>query len=84
MEQEENQRQSGYIANSWDRREDIFFSGGEGWWSQGDESKVIWQEHKEPSGHRRRTSGSERNKPKSLQEAREMLAMMKLPDLPHS
>lgn len=84
MEREENQRQSGYMVNSWDRREDIFFSGGKGWWSRGDESQATWRERKEPSGHTTGTSGSERDKPKSLQEAREMLAMMKLPDLPHS
>lgn len=79
-EEQEAGRERAYMQNSWERREQIFRSGGRGWWSWGDESHVQWRDRKrdrvEPGlglyvpAH---------TKPGSLEEARDMLRMMTLP-----
>lgn len=76
LEEQEAMRQQAYMENSWEKREQIYMSGGTGWWSWGDESKVKWR------GGVMRGQGPSvptHTKPNSLQEARDMLTMMKLP-----
>jgi hypothetical protein len=72
-EQQEAERQHAYIVNSWEERSKIYMSGGRGWWNWGDNSKVVWPSWKmlpqEPT----------RIKPNSIDEAREALRTLKLP-----
>lgn len=77
LEEEEAVRQRGYMQNSWEKRERIRMKGGSGWWSWGDESKVKWPKNVFSPGQGRSIPGN--IKPASLQEARELLSMMKLP-----
>ncbi|KAK1768774.1 hypothetical protein QBC33DRAFT_577229 [Phialemonium atrogriseum] len=56
--------------------EQIYMSGGTGWWSWGDQSKVRWRGGVMPGQGR---SVPVHTKPNSLREARDMLTMMKLP-----
>ncbi|TGJ83304.1 hypothetical protein E0Z10_g5440 [Xylaria hypoxylon] len=86
LEQQEAQRQRGYLQNSWEQRAQIYRRGGTGWWSWGDESKVRWQggkasAHVSGTGHIEplQVFGTKRVEPHSLHEAREMLSMMKIP-----
>lgn len=75
-EEQEAARQRAYMENSWEKREQIYRSGGTGWWSWGDESKVRWRGGVAPG---KGPSVPTHTNPGSLQEAREMLSMMKLP-----
>lgn len=59
---------------SWERREKIHVSGGRGWWSWRDESRVRWADGKSPGLEG--AVGDAFTLPSSLQEARDMMAMM--------
>ncbi|KND93678.1 hypothetical protein TOPH_01416 [Tolypocladium ophioglossoides CBS 100239] len=76
LEEQEATRQRAYMENSWEKREQIYMSGGTGWWSWGDQSKVRWRRGVMPG---QGPSVPAHTEPNSLQEAREMLAMIKLP-----
>lgn len=79
LEDQEDQRQRAYMQNSWDKREQVWLSGGQGWWSWGDESRVEREQSRDPRRKRSGPAGYAILKPNSLKEARDMLAMMKLP-----
>ena len=72
-EQQEAERQHAYMVNSWEERSKIYMSGGRGRWNWGDNSKVVWPSWKmlpqEPP----------RIKPNSIDEAREALRALKMP-----
>jgi len=76
LEEQEAARERAYMENSWEKREQIHMSGGTGWWSWGDQSKVKWRGGAAPGEE---SSGYSHTKPDSLQEAQELLSMMKLP-----
>ncbi|KID83271.1 hypothetical protein MGU_09456 [Metarhizium guizhouense ARSEF 977] len=76
LEEQEAARQRAYMENSWEKREKMYRSGAVGWWSWGDESQVLWPDGVAPG---KRPSVPAHVKPDSLQEARDMLRMMKLP-----
>lgn len=76
QEEQEAGRRQAYMENSWDQREKIYRRGGVGYWTWGDDSKVQW-ERTVPSPQR--PSVPRLAKPGSLEEAREMLSMMRLP-----
>lgn len=79
LEKQEAQRQRAYLQKSQEQRELVLSRGGTGWWSWGDESKVIWWDGKAPNTSAQRLGTGRRMEPHSLQEAREMLSMMKIP-----
>lgn len=79
LEEQEEQRQRAYMQNSWDQREQVWSSGGHGWWSWGDESRVEWEQGRDPMRKQLGPGCYADLKPNSLEEARDMLAMMKLP-----
>ena len=81
LEEQEAVRQRAYVRNSWEARQQISWSGGTGWWSWGDHSKIQWEGGTAPGQRppRQTPSVAEYAQPGSLQEAREMLSMMKLP-----
>ncbi|KAI8948488.1 hypothetical protein F4801DRAFT_556711 [Xylaria longipes] len=76
LERQNIGREQAYMQNSWEKREEIRRAGGSGWWSWGDESKVKWKGGVAPW---EKPSIPRIAKPDSLQEARELLSMMKLP-----
>ncbi|KAI1371051.1 hypothetical protein F4677DRAFT_436620 [Hypoxylon crocopeplum] len=76
LEEQEAARERAYMQNSWEKREEIFMRGGTGWWSWGDESKVRWRGGKAPI---QGPSVPARGVPVSLQDARDILSMIKLP-----
>ncbi|KAI0429077.1 hypothetical protein F5Y09DRAFT_311415 [Xylaria sp. FL1042] len=43
LEEQEAERQHAYMRNSWIEREWLSMSGGSGWWSWGDHSKLKWR-----------------------------------------
>ncbi|KAH0592215.1 hypothetical protein MHUMG1_10071 [Metarhizium humberi] len=79
LEEQEAARQSrerAYMENSWEKREKMYRRGAVGWWSWGDESQVLWPDGVAPG---QRPSVPVHVKPDSLEEARDVLRMMKLP-----
>lgn len=46
LEEQEAERHLGYMQNSWEKRQAVSRSGGKGWWSWGDQSKVQWPDGK--------------------------------------
>ncbi|GAM86201.1 hypothetical protein ANO11243_042130 [Dothideomycetidae sp. 11243] len=83
-ERREAEREHAYMQNSWEQREWVSRQGGSGWWSWGDQSKVIWEGKVRPDWSKRSDASNTANahphiKPKSLSEARELLSMIKLP-----
>ena len=62
------------------QRSKIFMAGGRGWWSPGDQSKIVWKYRKDqkPPGQSR-TRRREPREVKSLGEARDFLASLKYP-----
>ncbi|KAF2745517.1 hypothetical protein M011DRAFT_488120 [Sporormia fimetaria CBS 119925] len=74
----ERTRRRAEIELSWEQREVIATSGGWGWWSLADHSKIIWPERKsQPAQYRRRAPS--RFEPKTLEEARDGLRTFDLP-----
>lgn len=81
LEQQDAARRRAGLQESWERREWVWKRGGRGWWSGGDESKVIYPEAVEESRPRRM---SEPGNPstlssgwlESLHEAKDMLVAM--------
>ena len=66
------------MRKSHDRRSQIYMAGGRGWWSWEDETKVIW-----PNGKRELPKLlREPREVKSLAEAKELIASLKLPPFP--
>ncbi|KAF2762333.1 hypothetical protein EJ05DRAFT_497187 [Pseudovirgaria hyperparasitica] len=63
---------------SWEARSKIYMMGGKGWWSLGDHSRIIWPETK---ASRKGPAVAAHTIPKSLEEAREALSLMKLPKM---
>lgn len=43
LEDQDAARERAYMENSWKKREQIHMSGGTGWWSWGDQSRVKWR-----------------------------------------
>jgi hypothetical protein len=76
LEEQEAARQQAYMENSWEKREQIYMSGGTAWWSWGVQSKVRWRGGVIPG---QGPSIPTHTEPNSLQEAREVLKMIKLP-----
>ena len=64
---------------SWEKREQVYIFGGTGWWNPGDYSKIQWPGGKVPVQFRKLPALPVRHHPTSLDGAREMLSMMKLP-----
>lgn len=62
---------------SWEARSKIFRSGGRGWWSFGDHSKIIWPNRKAPWKGRFVPAHAI---PNSLEETRDAFRLMKLPE----
>ncbi|KAL2671435.1 hypothetical protein Neosp_014022 [[Neocosmospora] mangrovei] len=60
------------------RRSEIWGQGGSGWWSQNDESKVVWTEKKKKSAQKKRPLMTAR----SVQGAKDFLRSLKIPDVP--
>jgi hypothetical protein len=61
------------------RRGEIYWAGGRGWWSFNDESKVVWPNRREPNGQ----PTKEPLKPKSLGHAKEIiLSLIRCPKMP--
>ncbi|KJK79987.1 hypothetical protein H634G_04226 [Metarhizium anisopliae BRIP 53293] len=76
LEEQEAARQRAYMENSWEKREKMYRRGAVGWWSWGDESQVLWPDGVAPG---QRPSVPVHVKPDSIEEARDVLRMMKLP-----
>lgn len=57
LEEHEDQRQRASMQDSWDQREKVWLSGGQGWWSWGDESRVEWEQGRDPRQKRPGPSG---------------------------
>ena len=62
---------------SFDQRSKIYMAGGRGWWSLGDESKIIWSCKKNPRDSR--TWRRRQRQVKSLSEARGFLVSLTIP-----
>ncbi|KAI8635657.1 hypothetical protein F5Y19DRAFT_482857 [Xylariaceae sp. FL1651] len=79
LEEQEVQRERAYLQNSQDQRERLHSLGGTGWWCLVDGDKVRWEHGKPPA--QRPSDGVEfvnyDLNPQSLQEAQEMLSMVK-------
>ena len=73
---EETQRIAEMQA-SFDQRSKIYMAGGRGWWSLGDESKIIWSCKKNPRDSRTWRRGQ--RQVKSLSEARDFLVSLTIP-----
>ncbi|KAF4420427.1 zinc finger domain-containing protein [Fusarium austroafricanum] len=69
-------RHGAEMAMSWEARSKIYMAGGRGWWSVGDDSKIVWKGGKTP--HQRPYTRAH-TKPISVEDARDTLQMMKLP-----
>ncbi|KAI8713870.1 hypothetical protein NCS52_01232900 [Fusarium sp. LHS14.1] len=59
------------------RRSEIWRQGGSGWWSQDDESKVVWPEKKKSAQKKRALMTA-----RSVQGAKDFLRGLKIPDVP--
>ncbi|KAH6869751.1 hypothetical protein B0T10DRAFT_501270 [Thelonectria olida] len=59
------------------RRSEIWRRGGSGWWSQDDESKVVWPDRKKKGAHKKGPLMTAR----SVQGAKDFLRGLKLPDM---
>ncbi|TGJ80711.1 hypothetical protein E0Z10_g8051 [Xylaria hypoxylon] len=81
LEDQEAGREHAYMQNSWEQRESVSMSGGSGWWSWGDRSKVVYKDRGEWALCKRQWGDhySPDLKPNSRQEARKMLGLLTLP-----
>ncbi|WEW57319.1 hypothetical protein PRK78_002784 [Emydomyces testavorans] len=64
------------MGMSWEARSKIYMTGGRGWWSVGDHSKIVWNGGKPPHEGPYTLA---RTKPISVEDARDILQMIKLP-----